>query len=236
MRFVAVGIILFSSLLSSGVVNAHGSLQVRSPTAPALCFSSARNGWAADGTRVLHTTDAGKTWTTSLSLHFRNHQITWTPSLGCSGTAAWALWSGSGQAMNQKPYVIYHTANSGKVWKAVFTEGYFSDLYPADARKVTRTVGAMPGPFTVVNQSTVYFIGISPPMPANKQVWITGTTSGGAYWQTHFLPCLTAMQPVAVTFADSSHGWVAGTCLNGQHAIVATMDGGRHWSVQTRNG
>lgn len=217
------------------VVPAHGSSPpTEGSAAPVICFSNPHSGWVAEAHGVLHTVNGGKKWPVSLSVRFRNTQITWTPSIGCSGATAWVLWAGNAQTMNQRPYVIYHTRNDGKTWKAVFTEGYFSDLYPRNARNVQRTIGASPGPFTVVNPSSVYFIGLSPVMSPGKQVQITGTTNG-TRWHTSFIPCLSDLWPLSMTFADPSHGWVAGTCSDYKRAIVATVNGGRTWTVQTQN-
>ena len=99
--------------------------------------------------------------------------------------------------------------NNGSRWTAVAEEGYFGSVYP-DA-SAQRGLGAYPGPFTVVNSTTAYFLGLDPAVGPHGSVEFNGTMDGGAAVQRS-ISCIAAMQRLSLHFLSPSTGWVVGNC------------------------
>ena len=66
------------------------------------------------------------------------------------------------------------------------------------------------------------------------------TDDGGQTWALQDRVCARGMEPIAVSFVDPRHGWLAclgeaGTAM-APKTILATRDGGRSWSVRANAG
>jgi hypothetical protein len=175
---------------------------------------------------VWMTTNGGRKWTISFTGVFLRPSG-FQDTIGCSGSTVWVLFVGPGAAMNQKPYVLYRSTDGGLHWAARMEEGYFGSVYPhAHARK---DLGGYPGPFTVVNPTSAYFLGFTYPIGMHGQVMLSGTTTDGRSWYQHPVPCIWALRPVTFAFTAPGYGWVAGTC-NGREAAEMTTNGGHTWT------
>ena len=94
------------------------------PAITAVCFLSARQGWALTATdRVYRTTDGGSSWSLSFTLPDAHHADgqdgygTGTLVVGAV-SIVWVVFAG-GVGMSQESYSVYHTSDAGARWKAV---------------------------------------------------------------------------------------------------------------------
>jgi len=170
--------------------------------------------------------DSGTSWHVSFRGTFQQ-AAQFQATVGCASQTAWVLFNGPGQAMNQRPYVLYVTRDGGTHWQAVMEEGYFGSLYPnAHAH---RNLGSFTGPFDIVSPRAAVFLGTTVPIGIHGVVEFSRTINAGRTWQQRKLPCLYALGELDLHFTSAQRGWVVGDC-NGRAAILTTRDGGRTWT------
>ena len=198
------------------------------PSVNSLCFADPTAGWAAEGTRVWRTGNGGRTWRPAGTFSLRDPDG-WTATTYCAGPAAvWVRFWGDGVAMEHVPYIVYHSLDGGKHWKADLEDAYTSNAYPP-----ARAGLGYSGPLAVVNPATAFIVSVCPvcELPGSKgfgMVWIDGTHDGGGTWQRSTVTWLT-MGPIAITSVNPTRGWMSGE-LNGRRELAATADGGRTWT------
>lgn len=195
------------------------------------CASSTRVAWAAYQAAVLRTDDGGDTFSHVLSPQIDTKR-TWFANVRCAGdSAAWAQFT-STPVGDQRPFVVYRTSDAGQHWQPVLLNNKTSDAYPL-LTGIAGGPGPWPGPFAAVDANTAFFLGVCPACGARGAISITGTTDGGATWQPlATVPDITVAGPIAVSFADATHGWVVGTSADGSPAVETTANGGATWTRQ----
>ena len=200
---------------------------LRSPGDPqSLCFSDQGHGWLAtqSGT-VYRSPDGGNTWNQVLQMARSQPGLTGSARLECAAPSAlWVQWSPGGAAAGHSPYVVYASMN-GQSWRTVMAEpGTIGNELPG----VPAGPGSYPGSFSVVDPSDAVFVGDTP--PANAAACMIATNGGATLKSTGQVGG--AWQTFDAAFVSTSTGWVLAVSGNGQPIIVATTDGGYHWSTQ----
>jgi photosystem II stability/assembly factor-like uncharacterized protein len=204
-----------------------------SPSPPqSVCFASPRDGWVASGTSVWRSTDGGRGWGAgpSFTLPVAAGGPAFQAELQCAdGGAAWVRFTGGGAALGHIPYAIYATVDGGANWRGVAAEG--GTL--ATELRLPSGPGSYPGPFSVVDASTAVMLS---PTPAADSTGVAIATRGGGKLTT--LPAIAGarlLEPSSASFASATTGWVVGRDRAGRAVILATADGGRHWTGQLRS-
>lgn len=191
-------------------------------SADVMCWASRNRGWIATGGAFETTGDGGGSWTPQ-TIPLRPGGT--AGSLACFGATAWVL-DDYGAAMGTGYYQAAVTLDSGAHWKLVF-----SNLVdqPGQARQIDNE----PGPVTAVSATAAYFVGECNPC---QSVSVTATSDGGE--TTHRYAVATSngtgetLFPVALSFADSVHGWLLAGSTTVGGVIFATSDGGKTWRRQ----
>ncbi len=133
------------------------------------------------------------------------------------GAQAWASASCAGTPSGACQPTVLESPDGGATWSAVSSAAVTSLSFvdPRDG------------------------FGIGPSSPASLH--LLATTDGGRTWvpAPGPTPCETGFFPIAASFADAQHGWVA--CGSGESAVgssskevVTTADGGNTWAVRSR--
>jgi photosystem II stability/assembly factor-like uncharacterized protein len=166
-----------------------------------VCFSDAEQGWAVGGGDILHTSDGGRTWMTSLPKPSGNFS-SFAPSassVSCQGKdVAWALFTGFVGAFHQF-YALYSTTDRGASWRATMSEGYPELGVPER--------GPAAGPLSIIDRKTAYFGNYCGPCAAGT-LSFQHTTDAGASWTE---PVRIACAECGVLFfADLDRGWAVG--------------------------
>ncbi|MBV9279257.1 MAG: hypothetical protein JOZ41_04175 [Chloroflexi bacterium] len=221
----ALAVLVFALVSPLAMARSSRPADLTATSSPTLCFGDAAHGWLARGNRVWTTSDGGARWRLSFQPRLEPPSA-FRPEVQCAAATAWVLFVGTGAAMNQSPYVLYHTADGGMLWAAAAEEGYFGSAYP-DAR-ARRSLGEHPGPFAVASRTHAYFLGIDPVVGPQGSVELDATGDDGRTWRRSLLPCLSPLQPVAIRFVSSTTGWVSGSC-RGAATVLLTGDSGRTW-------
>jgi photosystem II stability/assembly factor-like uncharacterized protein len=197
------------------------------------CASDATHMWAAFQASVLRSDDGGDTFSNVLSPLIDTKRV-WYASIQCAGSdAAWVQFTGA-QVGDQRPYVVLHTADAGTTWQPVLANKKTADAYSKLDPTYADGPGPWPGPFSVVDANTAFFLGVCPQCGTRGAVSITGTIDAGKTWQAvATVPDVTLAGPIAISFSDAQHGWVVGTTANGAPVVDATADGGLTWTKQT---
>jgi len=113
----------------------------------------------------------------------------------------------------------------GQLWRTVMAEpGTVGNELPG----VPAGPGSYPGSFSVVDPSTAVFVGDTP--PATGQTTMIATNGGATLKTTGEIAG--AWQTFDAAFVSTSLGWVLTVDVNRHIVIVATIDGGYHWSQQ----
>jgi len=157
---------------------------------------------------------------------------TWFASVHCAAdSAAWAQFT-STPVGDQRPFVVYRTSDAGQHWQAVLLNKKTPEAYPL-LNGIADGPGPWPGPFAAVDANIAFFLGVCPACGSHGAISIAGTTDGGANWQAvATVPDVTIAGPIAISFADATHGWVVGTTANGSPVVEATANGGTTWTRQ----
>jgi photosystem II stability/assembly factor-like uncharacterized protein len=200
------------------------------PAAPqSVCFTSPADGWMASGTRVWRSTDGGRSWgrSPSFTLPVTGGGPPFQAELQCARpSAAWVRFSGGGAAAGHSPYALYTTPDGGGHWRGVLAEG--GTL--ATALRLPAGPGSYPGPFSVIDPARAFLLS---PTPAAGS--IGGVLAGGQLSAVPDIPDSSLREPLSVGFASVTDGWVVGRDAAGRAVILATSDGGRHWTRQLRS-
>ena len=201
-----------------------------------LCFLSATEGWVTGASGViLHTTDAGKSWTPlpTGTTHWI-HSVAFVDSnrgfaVGNNGlilatTDGGKSWSAQNAGI---PFDLYsvtfidkdngwvsgfagtllHTADGGETWSKVSTD---------TAQWIMKVT------FLKGDPSHGWAVG--------QDGLILTTTDGGATWKKQNNPVRKDLY--GVNFIDANKGWVVGT-----HGIIEfTANGGQSWIIQNGSG
>lgn len=179
-----------------------------------LSFVDADTGFAAGGNVVYKTVDGGSTWNKVFTapVATANLEGAWRADIhAASATNVWLLVAGGGHGMSQQAYVVYHTTD-GTTFTPVLDEGYFASLYPTAHLPSDRNLGAQPGPFTLYGDQAAFFVGWYP-----EQLQLTRTVDNGKSFARYNIgkpddpsePDF--FSPMGISFADTAHGWVAGS-------------------------
>jgi photosystem II stability/assembly factor-like uncharacterized protein len=209
-----------------------GGLTWSAQTTPApvqsVCAGGANDVWAAGGKVVLHSSDGGGTWSTTLTAPFEGDA--WEAKVQCAGAGvAWVEFIGGYAALSHVPWAVYRTVDGGQTWDAVIAEPYtLGAVIPGASAP-----GPYPGPFSLVDDKTAFVVGFCP-VCGQGTVSIRGTTDGGRTWSADYLVAAPDryLSPVAVDFVDARHGWVA-LASTDDSEILATSDGGRTWTPRS---
>jgi Photosynthesis system II assembly factor YCF48 len=212
------------------VVSDDGGRSWRDLSSPgdpqSLCFSDQGHGWLAtqSGT-VYRSADGGNTWSQVLQMARSEQGLTGWARVECAAPSAlWVQWAPGGAAAGHSPYVVYATTN-GQTWRTVMAEpGTIGNSMPG----VPAGPGSYPGSFSVVHASDAVFVGDTP--PANAASCMIATNGGASLKATGQISG--AWQTYDAAFVSTAVGWVLTVNLSGQAIIVATTDGGYHWSTQ----
>ena len=201
--------------------------ELNAPRDPqSVCFSDAAHGWLANqsGT-VYRSQDGGQTWSQVLQMASSQPGLSGWARVECAAPSAlWVQWAPGGAAAGHSPYVVYATAN-GQTWRTVMAEpGTIGNELPG----VPSGPGSYPGSFSVVDPSDAVFVGDTP--PANAASCMIATNGGATLKSTGQIAV--APQTMDAAFVSTSTGWVLAVAANGRPTIMATSDGGYHWSLQ----
>lgn len=198
-----------------------------SPRDPqSLCFSDPGHGWlAAQSGTVYRSQDGGQTWSQVLKMASSQPGLSGSARVECAAPSAlWVQWAPGGAAAGHSPYVVYASMN-GQSWRTVMAEpGTIGNELPG----VPAGPGSYPGSFSLVDPSDAVFVGDTP--PANAATCMIATNGGATLKSTGQIAG--AWQTFDAAFVSTSTGWVLAVSGSGQPIIVATTDGGYHWSTQ----
>jgi photosystem II stability/assembly factor-like uncharacterized protein len=196
------------------------------------CASNTQHVWAAYQAAVLRSDDAGDSFSNVFSPQIDTKGV-WYATVECSGAdVAWVQFAGAATG-EQRAYVVYRTSDAGQHWQPVLANKRASDAYPHLEGSPADGPGPWPGPFSVVDANSAFFLGACPQCGSRGAVSVTGTNDGGKTWQSiSTVPDVTLAGPVAMSFPDSQHGWVVGTSVSGAPVIAASADGGITWTKQ----
>jgi photosystem II stability/assembly factor-like uncharacterized protein len=195
-----------------------------------VCFTSPDDGWLASGTRVWRSTDGGRTWgrQPSFTLPAGAGGPPFQAELQCADpAAAWVRFSGGGAAAGHSPYALYTTKDGGGHWRGVLAEA--NTL--ANVLRLPAGPGSYPGPFSVIDPSSAFLLSPTPAAEAVGGVLVSDGVSAGV----PEIPASVLFEPASVSFASLSRGWAVGRDAAGRAVILATGDGGRHWTRQLRS-
>ena len=200
---------------------------LNSPRDPqSVCFSDASYGWlaSASGT-VYRSQDGGQTWAQVLQMASSQTGLSGWARIECAGpSGSWVQWAPGGAAAGHSPYVIYATVN-GQSWRTVMAEsGTIGNFLPG----VPAGPGSYPGSFSVVDAADAVFVGDTP--PANAASTMIASNGGATLKSTGAIAG--AWETFDAAFVSTSVGWVLTVNGSGDNVIVATTDGGYHWSQQ----
>ncbi len=177
-------------------------------TAPAtvwrgMSFPDADNGWTvAEGWYISHTANGGGSWTQQSS-----GIDSWTGGYQAGLRGVDFVNATTGWACGNDLTVI-HTADGGATW----TKQTVADTF------------IKPNLNGVDFADTLHGCVVS----SGSGSGIYTTSDGGALWTPRTAPSEASWGLYAVTFADTTHGWVVGA----YGAIAATSDGGATWTAQ----
>jgi photosystem II stability/assembly factor-like uncharacterized protein len=195
-----------------------------------VCFTSPADGWLASGTRVWRSTDGGRSWgrAPAFVLPVAAGGPPFQAELQCAAPgAAWVRFSGGGAAAGHAPYAIYTTRDGGSNWRGVLAEG----TTLATTLRLPPGPGSYPGPFSVIDPGRAFVLSPTPAAGSVGGVLV----SGGQLSGVPDIPDTSLLEPASVGFASPTRGWAVGRDAAGRAVILATTDGGRHWTRQLRS-
>jgi photosystem II stability/assembly factor-like uncharacterized protein len=213
------------------------------PGAPAsaetVCFASPSDGFLGTPGRIWRSTDGGRLWTVSFTEPPRAPGAAQgvpgdTAVLECAGdSAAWALFLGSGAAMNHAPYIAYATQDAHS-WHVLFEETYTESAILPSVH-APEGPGTYPGPFSAISPDSAAFLGWIPPKGLGVAPLEMVTDDGTGRAMLGDVGGVT--QAYGAAFVSATQGWVIGTDQTtpgkvGGDVIEATADGGHTWTRQ----
>ena len=191
-----------------------------------ICFSELAQGWigAQDGVYVYRYVEQGQSWSKTLQRSDQAADSGRTLIECAAPRALWVEFIGGGAAAGHAPYVIHATAD-GQSWRTVMAEsGTIGNSLPG----VPAGSGSYPASFSVVDPADAVFVGDTPPAMAASCV--IASNGGATLKRTGSIA--NAAETFAAAFTSTSSGWVLTRNASGDYVIVATSDGGYHWSQQ----
>jgi Photosynthesis system II assembly factor YCF48 len=191
-----------------------------------VCFSDSGHGWlATQAGTVYRSGNGGQTWSQVLQMAKSQPGLSGWARIECAAPSAlWVQWAPGGAAAGHSPYVVYATTNA-TTWRTVMAEpGTIGNQLPG----VPPGPGSYPGSFSVVDPSDAVFVGDTP--PANAASTMIATNGGATLKSTGQIAG--AFQTFDAAFVSTTAGWVLAVDDNGHDVIVATTDGGYHWSQE----
>ena len=214
----------------TGTVDANGYLVLHAD-APLSLGNRFSGGFGSE--------TGGLNYTASNNLSFDSHEVCGhaptavsmdpisTPFL--SGT----LQQGNVQWCVEKVLHVQATGSAGFLTSALH-DLEVTPLLPAPARPVASTTTTT-APRVASNGSAESSSFVSPEhgWVLEQSGRIDETTDGGALWHAIGQVALTSDTAVHIRFADSAHGFVFTTEPTGKAPLLATTDGGAHWSTPT---
>ncbi len=200
--------------------------------AQTACFTSAASGYLGTPGRIWRTLDGGGHWAlafaepaTSAAVHQGTPDTTVLECAG--GSAAWALFLGSGAALGHAPYLAYAIANARPA-RALFEEAYIETAARPQVHAPDGP-GSYPGPFSAISQADAVFVGFNPAAGYGAAALMTVTGSG----ISRDGDVSGISQAYGAAFVSAAQGWVIGRNVRtGEYGIEATSDGGRTWTSQ----
>jgi photosystem II stability/assembly factor-like uncharacterized protein len=213
------------------VVTNDGGATWRSLGGPAnpqtVCFSGPGQGWVGTpaGVYVLRMTDVGSTWSLALPRPDQQQGVPQETLIECAAPhALWVLFLGGQSGMSHSPYIAYATVD-GSSWKAVLKEAMSEQqILPG----VPAGPDTYPPSFSVVDPTDAVFIGDGP--ATNVAQCVIASNGGATLRRTGRID--NAPETFAAAFVSVTAGWVLTRNAGGDYVIVATADGGYHWSQQ----
>ena len=203
-----------------------------------LSFASASDGWATSGGGVYATTDGGARWA----------RQTTAPATG------WVFALGHPDAVIGADNGLNVTADGGATWQPArrLAAGYTGDL--ATVQFINARTGWVAGSggailrtpdggttwaaqdsTTTSDLTAVHFVSATSGWAVGAQGAIVATTNGGGTWTPQVSGITDDL--AGVSFVDAQHGWAVGGTVSyfsqALAVILATDDGGRHWTKQT---
>ncbi|MDQ0191271.1 hypothetical protein [Alicyclobacillus cycloheptanicus] len=231
----------FLVFVSTGVVwssNGGGASWLkRTPPVPVASVAAVDpSTWYAAATTgaIYRTTDGGQHWTKVYSTSLDQTQE-WNVATQASGNHVAVLYTCNGGAMNQRPYILFESNDAGQTWNTLFDESMFESLYGNAKPALDDTPpAAQPGPFAVLSNGNVLFIGA---YPANTMVTTVSVITpkgirivydpvGGS--SSAPSPFDFPVSPVSLSAPDDSHFFLAGG-NNGKGVFEESTDGGLTW-------
>ena len=212
------------------VVTSDGGQTWTSLSSPAdpqtVCFSDRNHGWLATAQgAVYRSADGGGNWTRVLQMPGYLSGLPSSSRVECAApSAAWVEFAPGGAAAGSSPYIVYATLN-GQSWRAVMEDQMTMNQA---APGVPQGPGSYPGSFSVVDPGDAVFIGDSE--AANRANTVIASNGGATLKATGSIPGPGLTYGAA--FVSTSSGWLLIETTTNQIAIMATSDGGYHWSTQ----
>ena len=194
-----------------------------------VCFTTSHGGWLATPTMVFRTDDGGRSWTPTLDVSNLETTASADARLQCARPdSAWVQFRLGGAAAGSSAYAIYHSADAGAHWSPVAASLVGSQI------GTDQTAGSYPGPFSVIDANTAFFVAFTPAAPDLGGRWTTdGSTLGES------LPIVTnngadgGFEPFSASFASRDTGVVTGRGPGNLPWILVTADGGATWNAAT---
>jgi photosystem II stability/assembly factor-like uncharacterized protein len=205
-----------------------------------VSFVDAANLWAVGGDGlVLHSTDAGGTW---------------TPQPAGSDADLWSVsfvdalhgWVAGGQPTTASPGVILATADGGGTWQDKTPAGLTESLTNASFVDTSRGwVGTTDGGLlkttnggtswqhlkvgTYKGSVAVDFVNATHGWVGGTGGHIWSTANGGKTWSGEWTGMTPDAQVIQIDFVDRQHGWALAWSEWVGSEVVTTSDGGLFW-------
>jgi len=219
-------------ILANGVIwRLTNGVDVQMATPPgrvdSLSFVDLNNGFAAGANLVYKTSDGGRIWARIFTAPLATNVPSAWQAMICAGsdTNAWLMVYGGDAGAGNVAYVVFHTTD-GASFTPVLDEAYMSGDYPTVHLDNSRNLVIRPGTITVHGDQDAFFMGFGV-----DDLFLIRTVDNGKSFVSFDMgsqgDTLTDTgRPVALSFADATHGWLVGTQNDGQGIILYTTDGG----------
>ena len=221
---------------------------VSSPIGATLCVTKPGHVWLGGVDGNVYVATAGGSWSSSLlGSSVPNLQSSVgpppavpPPSLFCTATSVWALYSW-GEAAGSTAYVLERTLDGGRDWAAVLS----AQVSPAVDR-TPRGAGGTLVDLAAEGPSTAWFLTYCGPCTTGDPT-ITSTTDGTDFTATSLpLPHKTYGIPLSMTFLNPTVGWLVmqeqhvyslgvSTHAHFTEVVLNTRDGGHRWTVEDQD-
>jgi photosystem II stability/assembly factor-like uncharacterized protein len=171
-----------------------------------VCFADRDDGWGILGSDVVHTTDGGRTWSTSLS--HPPELVNGAVKLWCNGQdVVWVTFMGP---VPVPSFALFRTVDRGVTLRQVAGVGG-EDVQIVDA------------------QQAVLF------GDTGFEYYVQLTEDGGVTWEPRRVITRLYANYGGVSFTSAADGWAVGRANSSPSShpvILATTDGGQTWEQQ----